>query len=1260
MASKSHEEQQQFNQGVLLEHQQQQLQQTPLDLLSNCAIEDMANTITESSTTIHFNNNITTNDITEPETVFFLDSKGNLIEHNVSMNGNVFPTGTTIVAADATSCSNVVAPSGITITTSNIGATDDAATTTSDTTGNADATDAVSVISSNGAASSTLVCVEDSHTQMHLNTEPAVHIDGEIAGDPCMSPLTTEERGGSEKQQHENIYLSFVPASSSLSSCNASLSVVHQHGHLVSHDNQQNNIVVVTDTTAVQSAEEFCTKLHSSVDSVQPLQYEINNDAITNVVSDAYDNGHDQVVEQLIGHDISTKKTHVVGKRMRKATHKGEAYKKKVFSVSKGKRSLSSEMNVKSEVLRMTSNVDSNEEMNRQILSDNHYLVAGSHNGISNHCLMPIKHELLSLGQDASDIKQEYAIDSEMRSQNIALKKRKRRRIPLPNSSGTAQSANDKKKYEKGSSKASTTTSKGNGGRRATFCCIKCPETFTRLTHLKMHFRTHGNQEQTRDAAAPLSALQQTKKKQLICEQCGESFNTSRLLRAHEHRLHNMVVPSSTFLQCKQCSSTFTHAASFKVHMRAHRGEKPYQCTECNAEFVQSGHLMIHKRIHTGEKPYTCEICAVQFKQISHLKTHVRTHTRDKPYKCNDCDAAFAQNSSLKRHKRSHTGEKPYKCEVCDMTFVVKSNLQRHTYTHTGEKPYPCDQCSASFGQVIDLKRHKISHTGIKPYKCDLCEAQFSRNNNLKWHRLTHAEGATHKCEVCEVMFTTPGDLRFHKRSHEPPKPFQCNQCPASFQQNGSLNNHRLIHTREFHIVKKQRSSKSKNTGGSSNKNTNNKPYICTWCRASFCEKRNWKRHIIAMHTDTIMKEKRVFPKKYDDSSATLDMTEVWDTTQVTEMPKLKEENVVNSSGEGFTSKEISGGYSVGYENNSVIEVSNAGQLFGEVYSTNSVNAIAEQQQQPQNMQVMPGVVTLQPQQQYPTQLLYQGLPTDTTISPANNSATSLNVVTSSSVGAVIVNNTSVAAEVDQSPAFSSTSTGLLSQLIISTGPDEPARHAKPAGSCQNHSAHILTLVDATANHWQAWCLCESNGPISQVSQLTNNAPTSTHASGAINFVSNGIHSNSGVAQATNGGSGLLSLISNGATLPAATTNVAIATQSLGGVSSSNCSITSCNPSAVLSATGSINTISSNNNLVVTAAASPSAGFSPGTILSHNYSVINQASNNSPNTIMLMPSVSSTGSTVTLSAVDSSAAGDIVTTDNSAAQQQQTCILMQV
>ncbi|KAA0198138.1 hypothetical protein HAZT_HAZT000096 [Hyalella azteca] len=717
-------------------------------------------------------------------------------------------------------------------------------------------------------------------------------------------------------------------------------------------------------------------------------------------------------------------------KRTRKPTHKGEDYKKSFMN---------SVRNCKAAGM-------SNKVTVVQACAANSALAASEDplpkkEGSSDFATHLVKEEIQSKSLDSGfpcgrrKRKKKDSFDASSQSEKIS-----RRRV-------------DKSSFKK-------STSLKNGHRRPTFRCRKCPLSFSWVSELKSHFLTHSNNGSTGNTGSSSNTCNSgNRKKSFMCMECDETFRTAKLLTCHEQREHQgLPRPVGGSWQCKLCSSTFAHAASFKVHMRAHRGEKPYQCGECGAVFVQSGHLMIHKRIHTGEKPYTCDICLVQFKQISHLKTHVRTHTLDRPYKCSKCDSAFAQNSSLKRHMRSHTGEKPYKCEVCGMTFVVKSNLQRHTYTHTGEKPYPCDLCNASFGQVIDLKRHKISHTGIKPYKCDLCEAQFSRKNNLKWHRLTHAEGATFKCDVCDVPFATPGDLRFHKRSHDPPKPYQCTRCPASFQQFCSLTNHQLIHTGEMPRFKKQ-SSKSNNStkvnnsssscsSNSSGSNTSKKPFSCNNCDATFCEKRNWKRHVISMHTDLHTKDKRLGRKMH---SSTLTNGDI---------PKL-ESSVDNKSQE--VNVKIEHGFSPGdsspYES-AEDHVTN-GQLLCEIFNSTGPSVS-------EGLPMLPGVITLQQQEQQSQQSYQQMLfQTPDSVSVTTNNAQS-SVVSSESVV--------VSSGVPESPQYSVSGSGaLLNQLILTTGPNESSKVARPAGNCTNHLAHILTLVDAVNNHWQAWCLCDSS-----------------------------------------------------------------------------------------------------------------------------------------------------------------------------------------
>ena len=65
-------------------------------------------------------------------------------------------------------------------------------------------------------------------------------------------------------------------------------------------------------------------------------------------------------------------------------------------------------------------------------------------------------------------------------------------------------------------------------------------------------------------------------------------------------------------------------------------------------------------------------------------------------------------------------------------------------------------------------------------------------------------------------------------------------------------------------------------------------------------------------------------------------------------------------------------------------------------------------------------------------------------------------------------------------------------QLLLSQGPGQPPRPAKPANNCQNHHAHVLTLIEGTCNQWQTWCFCDPpNLPDVQTTQVITAVPVS-------------------------------------------------------------------------------------------------------------------------------------------------------------------------
>ena len=167
------------------------------------------------------------------------------------------------------------------------------------------------------------------------------------------------------------------------------------------------------------------------------------------------------------------------------------------------------------------------------------------------------------------------------------------------------------------------------------------------------------------------------------CQQCDKSFFMQGLLGAHSRDEHK-----SELRECCNICGKSVSAFKLKIHMRRHRGEKPFKCKYCEYRAVEIGIVNKHiKLVHETHNliKHICDICAKEFKNKDDLKKHLFVHSKPS-FQCNICNKFMKHRNTYRRHmvvqhKVGHT------CHLCGHVNFAISGLKLHQQKMHGINP---------------------------------------------------------------------------------------------------------------------------------------------------------------------------------------------------------------------------------------------------------------------------------------------------------------------------------------------------------------------------------------------------------------------------------------------------------------------------------------------------------------------------------------------------------------------------------------------
>lgn len=228
------------------------------------------------------------------------------------------------------------------------------------------------------------------------------------------------------------------------------------------------------------------------------------------------------------------------------------------------------------------------------------------------------------------------------------------------------------------------------------YSCMYCPAVFVRFTDLSTHLQLRHAQE----SPEAIHYTEKTAIKCVPCPHCHEEFSSSYLMKVH---LRTHTEEESHKRSC--CDQSCHQTSSLKVHEMSHSAEKNhtsihtlrmhflnpnqktiYVCPNCQAEFADYSQFVAHNIFHknstldcpeeqtiseadveellTSPSEESFPARQLRSQQLRHDSKQHQDHSDIQLYYCPECSAPYSQLRTLKRHLKEYHQKEPKDIEI--------------------------------------------------------------------------------------------------------------------------------------------------------------------------------------------------------------------------------------------------------------------------------------------------------------------------------------------------------------------------------------------------------------------------------------------------------------------------------------------------------------------------------------------------------------------------------------------------------------------